>query len=170
VFDGFDLTNVKDSELRDRIFVTSNLIDHSRGLIGPWTDDPAQPFAYRFVCSLGHWQVGYLNPIDELGYEIPDASPADDLDGRQLVRDWLIRKIGTEIIREDLSEAELFKKFFNSDDRAIRMSALQIARLVANPEPHLYELISRAAGDEDPEIRELAKQMVIHHERFIGRN
>jgi len=170
VFDGCDLTSVNDDELADRIFVTSNLIDRSRGLIGPWTDDRALPFAYRFVCSLGDWQVGYLNPIDELGYELPDESPSENLDGQQLVRDWLIENVGTEIVREDLSEAELFEKFFNSDDREIRMSALRIARQVADPDSHLYELISRAAGDEDPEIRELAKEMVIRHERFIGRN
>ena len=169
-FDGCDLTSVKDDELRERIFVTSNLIDHSRGLIGPWTDDPTLPFAYRFVCSLGDWQVGYLNPVDEFGYELPDEVPENDLDGRQLVRDWLIRKIGSEIVREDLSEAELFEKFFNSDDREIRMSVLQIARQVTNPDSDLYELISKAAGDEDPEIRELAKELVIRHERFIGRN
>lgn len=170
VFDGCDLTSVTDDELAERIFVTSNLIDRSRGLIGPWTDDPTLPFAYRFVCSLGDWQVGYLNPIDELGYELPDASPVDDPDGRQLVRDWLIGNIGTEIVREDLSESELFEKFFNSDNREIRMAALQIARQVTDPDSHLYGLISQAAGDEDPEIRELAKELVIRHERFIGRN
>lgn len=170
IFDGVDLTTADAESLSNRIFTTSNFMDRTSGLIGPWTFDPNEPFAYRFLCNIGDWQVDYLNPIDEKGYETPDRHPPGRAGGRQLVRQWLIKQIGPEIVQEDLSEADLFTKFLGSEDRETRLSAIKIANDIAQPEPYLYDLIVKAARDRDPEIRAMAKEIVIRTERYAGQN
>ena len=72
------------------------------------------------------------------------------------------------MIREDFSEAELFTRFFRSEDRETRMSALAIADDIVEPEPYLYDLITEATRDTDPEIRELARQIIIRTARYSG--
>ena len=170
IFDGCDLTTVDPQTLSDRIFTTTNFMDRTSGLIGPWTLDPTPPFAYRFLCNIGDWQVDYLNPIDDQGYQRDDSRPGGALSGRQLVRDWMIQKIGPEIVREDRPEAELFSEFLRSEDRETRFSALKIANDIARPELYLYDLIVKLTRDNDPEIRVMAKEIVIRTERYVGQN
>lgn len=165
VFDGVDLTTVDQQKLANRVFTTANFMDRTMGLIGPWTLDPKRPFAYRFLYDIGDWQIEYLNPIDERGYACDDA-PGDGPGGEELFREWVVDRVGKETLRNDKSEDELFEEFFHSDDRETRLSAIRIANDIAQPEPYLYDLIAEAARDEDPEIRTLAKDIIIRTQRY----
>ena len=82
----------------------------------------------------------------------------------------VVDRVGSEILREDKSEEELFSEFFRSEDRETRLSVLKIARDIATPDPYLYDLIAEAARDEDPEIRTMAKDIVIRTERYAGKS
>jgi len=168
LLEGVDLTTAGPQMLDERIFATANMIDRSTGLIGPWTSDPQQPFAYRFVYNIGNWQINYLNPIDDQGYECPDPNPSNPV-GERLFRQWVEGRIGAVAVDEQRSERELFTEYFRSDDPEIRKSALRIANDIAVPEAYLYDLIAEAALDPDPEIHEMAKEIVIRTERYVSR-
>jgi len=67
--DGLSLTQATEQELVTRRFCVRNYLGEDYGLIGPWTKDPAKPFAYRFTASIKTEAAAPLNEIDELGRE-----------------------------------------------------------------------------------------------------
>ncbi len=133
-------------------------------LVGPWTFDPNQPFGYRVVFGITDWQSSYLNPIDELGYAWAKA----DNEGKERFKRWVIDRFGADSFNESTSERNLFTKFFRSTDRETRLAALKIAGDISDSEDYLYRLIAGATRDDDPEIRECAKDLVIHINRIRG--
>ena len=70
VIDGVSLVQASEQQLVARRFCIRNYLDDDYGLIGPWTKDPAKPFAYRFTARIKTETIKPLNGIDELGLEM----------------------------------------------------------------------------------------------------
>ena len=87
VMDGLSLANASEKELQERFFLTRNYLQRDVALVGKWTNNPAEPFAYRGMISLVSPVVSFLNPIDDRGFEVESAD--EDEVGAQLYRDWL---------------------------------------------------------------------------------
>jgi hypothetical protein len=69
VIDGASLIGATDETLTERTFCVRNYLQPDYGLIGPWSRDPARPFAYRFQASIANGDATALNGIDEKGNE-----------------------------------------------------------------------------------------------------
>jgi membrane-anchored protein YejM (alkaline phosphatase superfamily) len=170
VFDGRDLLGTDQQVLSERTFLSSNFLDSTSVLIGPWSADPSQPFGFRVNFDIHQWLSAYLNPIDDQGYEWePGAESSFASTGKEEFRRWMVDRFGPESVDESRSVPEMFTKFFHSQDTETRFAALRIAATVAEPEDYLYELITRSTRDEVPEIRNFAKELVIQINRFRGR-
>lgn len=87
VLDGLSLPDASVEELRERFFLTRNYLQRDVALIGKWTNNAKEPYAYRGMISVADSAVSVLNPIDERGFEL-DSSEHDKR-GAQLYRDWL---------------------------------------------------------------------------------
>lgn len=74
--DGTSLELATDRQLAARRFATRNYLEPDYGLIGPWTQDPSKPFAFRFKASVLAGSATALNAIDEVGLQIEDANSA----------------------------------------------------------------------------------------------
>lgn len=70
VIDGASFLNATDRQISQRVFSTRNYLDSDYGLIGPWTQDPRKPFAYRFKASVSTGVATAVNAIDERGFNI----------------------------------------------------------------------------------------------------
>jgi arylsulfatase A-like enzyme len=73
--DGWDLRHQTDQALASRVLATRNYLDHDVALVGPWTLDPDNPFAYRIGLS-GGASFRPIGAIDAFGNPIetdPDA-------------------------------------------------------------------------------------------------
>ena len=156
VFDGVDLISSSMRELQQRIFVTGNFMDATSLLVGPWTNDPDRPFGHRVVHDIHQWQASYLNPVDDLGYELDSESA----EGREFYRSWMIQRFGRELIGK-FNDIDLFRKCFKSVNSETRMEALKIAEQVPEPSEELIRLVETLLSDEDPMIREKAKRFMI---------
>jgi hypothetical protein len=157
-------------QLAERTFVSSNFLDSTSVLIGSWSADPKRPFGFRVSFDIHDWLSAYLNPIDDQGYEWEqgaDSSIAST--GKEEFRRWMIERFGPDAVDESRSTKELFTEFFRSPDAETRLAALGIAGTVPTPEDYLYDLITQSTRDEVPEIRNLAKDLVIQINRFRGR-
>lgn len=169
VFDGLDLIGTDDETLSRRTFVSRNFLDTTSMLVGPWTLDPAKPFGYRVAFDIWDWQTDYLNPIDEFGYEWgPDSGESDASQGEERFRQWVANRFGEAATGKDRSERALFEQFFDSDDDETRLAVLQIASSVVDPGDELYERITEAASDPVPQIRDLARELIIRINRYRG--
>jgi len=69
VIDGASLIRATDETLAERTFCVRNYLHPDYGLIGPWSQDPSRPFAYRFQASISNGDATALNGIDEEGNE-----------------------------------------------------------------------------------------------------
>jgi hypothetical protein len=87
VLDGISLPDASAEELRGRFFLTRNYLQRDVALIGKWTNNAKEPYAYRGMISVADSAVSALNPIDERGFELD--STEHDKRGSQLYRDWL---------------------------------------------------------------------------------
>lgn len=76
LFDGLNLFDTTPSQLADRVFATRNYLGEDYGLIGPWTQNPERPFAFRIRISLDPFHIEPLNAIDDAGYAIEDDARA----------------------------------------------------------------------------------------------
>ena len=65
--DGDNLFEASPQTLNERIFATRNYLETDVALIGPWTQDDDQPFAYRMSVSLRKMQIDSLDAINDLG-------------------------------------------------------------------------------------------------------
>ncbi len=87
VLDGVDLASVSEQRLSRRLFATRNYLKEDVAIIGPWTIDPKQPFAYTASVSLSRFHAGALWPIDPHGMETTATNETADV-----LRDWLAEK------------------------------------------------------------------------------
>ncbi|MDA7873971.1 sulfatase-like hydrolase/transferase [Rhodopirellula sp.] len=74
--DGTSLELATDRQLADRRFATRNYLEPDYALIGPWTQDPSKPFAFRFKASVFAGSATELNAIDEVGLQVEHADSA----------------------------------------------------------------------------------------------
>jgi hypothetical protein len=163
------LIGTSEQELSQRVFASRNFIDTTSMLVGPWTLDPEKPFGYRVGFDISDWQMDYLNPIDEQGYELDcELQPGGEPEGQEHFLQWVERRFGQEATDASCSEQELFDQFFHSDDEETRLAVLQIASSVADPSEELYQLITEATRDPVLEIRNQARELVIRINRYRG--
>lgn len=166
VFDGVDLTTTTDRELIERTFVSCNYMDNTSLLVGPWTLDQQQPFGHRVVFDLRSWQAAYLNPIGDRGFDWTDSPLAEQ--GAGEFKRWILERFGEEAYEESSELEELFAEFLRSPIQEVRLTALEIAGNVAEPQPYLYELVAEATRNEDEQTRSRAKDLIIRINRLRG--
>ena len=157
VFDGTALSATNLQSLRGRIFATMHYMWPEAMLIGPWTQESEQPFGFRIALSLGQWQVGPLNPIDERGLQWP----GDDFNSvmSQQVHRWTKTRFG--VTAKSSSHMELFRRLLNHPDPKARLEAIKIAEQVFDADQMLLRLLSQRSTDSSPQVRERARRALL---------
>lgn len=160
LFDGLNVSQVDLSKLQERLFVSGNFIDASSLLVGPWSGEEGKPFGYRIVHDIHRWQAAYLNPVDELGYEMIEP----EISGFSHYQDWVQQRFRVAL-SDHISEEDLLRKCFESSYAEVRMAALNIIATMTEPRLEILEYVDRLARDHDPEIRDRAKELAIQFAR-----
>lgn len=156
IFDGMSLVKVNPQMLSERSFISGNFIDPTSLLIGPWSTKKDQPFGYRIIHDIDQWQSEYLNPVDELGYEMGQSV----IRGEDLYRNWFHSRFQSNPV-EDFSEFDLLCKSLKSQHQEVRLAALDIVGSIEDPEAELIQLVEELASDLDELVRERAKELTI---------
>lgn len=156
VLDGIDLTSLNNRDLENRVFASGNFMDPSVLLVGPWTTSEGKPFGYRVVHDIFRWQTAYLNPIDELGYEIEDETGQ----GQRFFSQWFQTRFGRPF-KKEIDEAEVLQQSIESSAAEVRMAALEVVSSIQNPNDEIIRNIEKLTKDENQEIRLRAKEVMI---------
>ena len=161
VFDGLDLTDASSKDLQERVFASCNFMDSTSLLVGPWTTATDEPFGFRFVQDIWRWQSDYLNPVDELGYELDETEvrQADDL-GEIAHQQWLQTRFQLTPTADHVGP-EALEEGLRSTDVETQLASLEIAATLEEPSDRLIQLIGSLAKSSVPAVRNRAKEMAI---------
>ena len=170
VFQGVNLNSVTDDKLSNRVLSSSNYISDEMMLLGPWTNDPMQPYAYRCAFSMDQWKVAPLNPINSRGLKW-DATEGNGIKPQEttaaIFHDWLVDRFGIDPTADPRSRQELIRKYLSAKETSTRLYALRVMGEILDPDTELILMACKATADESPLVRERAHEMVVKLQRRL---